>query len=131
MTILNYKKKSMYEEEKTCKGLLQRTFRHLDNRCEVLWAAFCDSHDVLLVTLLEPNWNHESQPRFIKLGEAEHKAIPGCCWGSNSDNVMNSNSFPIVVHQHVPFSLFVFIRINININMWYYEEKTLFSRSVS
>ena len=39
-------KMSMCEEEKIKKGLLLRTFWHLDNRWDVLWAAFCDSRDV-------------------------------------------------------------------------------------
>ena len=69
--------------------------------------------------------------KIHKAGWSWAQSNPWALLGANSDNVMNLNRVPIVVHQHVPFSLFVSIRINININMRYYEEKTLFSRSVS
>ena len=36
--------------DKSLKSLLVRTTWHLDNGCDVLWAAFCDSRDVLIDT---------------------------------------------------------------------------------
>ena len=46
---------SIYEKKKKLKSLLVRTFWHLDNQWAVLWAAFCDSCDVL-VSILEEFW---------------------------------------------------------------------------
>ena len=37
---------NLWRPKKLKKGLLVRTFWHLDNRWDVLWAAFCDSRDV-------------------------------------------------------------------------------------
>ena len=44
MTNLN-----VLEEKQIKKGLVVRTFWHLDNQWDVLWAVFCDSHDVFSV----------------------------------------------------------------------------------
>ena len=41
------KSQFMNTKKKLEKALLVRTFWHLDNRWDVLWAAFCDSHNVL------------------------------------------------------------------------------------
>ena len=38
----------MYEGKKLKKDLLVRTYWHLDNQWDVLWAAFCDSRDVFV-----------------------------------------------------------------------------------
>ena len=47
VTVLEKLQISIYEEEKKLlKGLLVRTFWHLDNRWDVLWAVFCNFRDV-------------------------------------------------------------------------------------
>ena len=48
---LNYD--NLWEEEKTLESLLEQTFWHLDNRWDVLWAVFWDSHNVLCDDLIE------------------------------------------------------------------------------
>ena len=44
---LNYDKSLLMRIKKKYEGLLVRTFWHIDNWFDVLWAAFCDSRDVL------------------------------------------------------------------------------------
>ena len=43
---------SLREEEKIIKSVLERTFWHLVNRWDVLWAAFCNSCDVFKLSVL-------------------------------------------------------------------------------
>ena len=43
---LKYDKSWFMKKKKKLKGSLVRTFWHLDNWWDVLWAAFCNSHDV-------------------------------------------------------------------------------------
>ena len=84
-TKLYFWKISIYEKRIFWKGLLVRTFWHLDNRWDVLWAAFCDSRDVFLHSRLAP----KLVVRRVKKDQWESP----CCgsleglWKSHSSNV--------------------------------------------
>ena len=77
--------KSQFVRRKTnLKGLLVRKFWHLDNGCDVLWAAFCDSRDVLIL----PNSFSWRSASFV----VRTFAIPRAISGRLS---LASNSIPI------------------------------------